>query len=92
MTFFTGYHNRLAEISGRHRQSLWVFIRILKDEERCVRRAARRVNQGYAAPSRKRKYRLLEHHIQSLQQQYSSGQKRLTEYWAAVTHVVGHFR
>jgi hypothetical protein len=90
--FVEGYHNRLADISGRHKPCLWVFIRIIKDEERFVKRAARRARQGYAGPSRKRKHRLLERRIQPIKQQYSRGQKSLSEYWAAVTQVVGRFR
>lgn len=86
-----GYHNRLAENLGRRRQSLWVFIRMLKDEERFVRRAARRVDLGHPPPARKRKYRKLERRIQSLKEQYTVGQKTISEYLSAVTHVIANF-
>jgi len=86
-----GYHNRLAEKSDRRKQSLWVVIRILKDEERSVRLSIRKVDTGHPAPATKLKYRRLERRIRSLKRQYRRGVKTLDEYWAAITHVVGQF-
>jgi len=77
--------------SDRLKQSLWAVIRILKDEERLVRLAIRRVDRGCPAPARKLQYRRLERRIRSLKRQYRHGNKSLEEYWAAITHVIGHF-
>ena len=83
----SGYHNRLGERTERHKQSLWVVIRVLKDEERLVRLAAQRVDMGFPTP-KKLKYRKLEHRIRKLKRQYRHGQKSLYEYWDAVTHLL----
>jgi DNA modification methylase len=84
----SGYHNRLGERTERHKQSLWVVIRVLKDEERLVRLAAQRVGMGFSVPPKKLKYRKLEHRIRKLKRQYRHGHKSLHEYWGAVTHLV----
>ena len=81
----SGYHNRLGERTNRHKQSPWVVIRVLKDEERLVQLAAQRVDMGFSAPPKKLKYRKLEHRIRKLKRQYRHGQKSLYEYWGAVT-------
>ena len=90
LTYFcvskTGYHNRLAEKSDRHKQSLWVVIRILKDEERLVKMAIKRVDMGFPAPPRKLKYRRLEKRIKQLKREYRRGDKTLEQYWSAVTY------
>ena len=91
MFIVVGYHNRLAEKSDRHKQSLWVVIRILKDEERLIRIATRRVDMGFMPPTRKLKYRRLEKRIKHLKHQYRRGGRSLEQYWAAVTHVVGQY-
>lgn len=86
--FTTGYHNRLADKSDRHKQSIWIVIRILKDEERLIRFAIRRVDTGFPAPPRKLKYRRLEKRIKQLKREYRRGEKSVEEYWAAVTYTM----
>ena len=92
LSYLLGYHNRLADTSGRHKQSLWYMIRILKDEERCVRKVLRRADMGVPPKKRKLKYRRLERKIKRLKSQYRHGRKTLDEYWSAVTHLMVQFR
>jgi predicted patatin/cPLA2 family phospholipase len=67
-------------------------IRVLKDEERCVRMTLRRADMGVPPTKRKLKYRRLERNIKRLKRQYRHGRKTLEEHWAAVTHLMVHFR
>ena len=57
---YLGYHNRLAEKSDRHKQLIWVIIRTLKDDERLILMAARRMDMGFEPPVWKLKDRHLE--------------------------------
>ncbi len=86
-----GYHNRLGKVLHRQRPSIWCFIRAIKDEESLTVRSALSANRGVDPPRRRLKYRKLECRIQKLKQEYSDGDKSLSEYWQAMSHVIGSF-
>jgi len=73
---------------GRIHPSLWLFIRKLKDEQHLVELTLAAGVRGDPAPTKRRKWRLLETRIQRLNAEYNIGARTIHEFWHAVTYAV----
>ena len=67
---------------GVRHPSLWVFIRVLKDQHS--------INEvkDLAPPNRRQKWRRLETRITDLKARYNNGALTLPEYWDAIKYVI----
>lgn len=83
-----GFHSRWANTVERVHPSIWVFIRKLKDEEKREKRRLNAARRGQLNVQQKRKWRLLERRIQTLRDQYNTGERQLSDFWDAISHVV----
>jgi hypothetical protein len=87
----TGFHNRWNKTVDVRHPNLWVFVRKLKDEEVTVRSRLHAAERGDPAPTRKRRYRLLEDQIKRVQHEYQHEARTVNSYWRAVANAVHHF-
>lgn len=85
------YHRRWNAAVGVRHPSLWVFIRILKDQHTIHETAVAGMRNGNPPPIRRRKWRILERRINHLKNEYNNGIRNIDDYWRAVCHVIMHF-
>ena len=91
VSIFLAFHRRWNQKLERRRPSLWVFIRMLKDEQRLVGVTTRAAERGEARPPQRKKWRDMEESIGRLKREYSQGERTVEEYWNAVLHSVHNF-
>ena len=85
------YHRRWNAAIGVHHPSLWVFVRILKDQHAVHEAAVEGMRQGNPPPLRRRKWRILERRINHLKEEYNNGIGNIDDYWQAVCHIILNF-
>jgi hypothetical protein len=88
---FSAFNKRWNTLVGRKHPNLWYFIRKMRAEELRTSNSIMSCNRGDPPPPRKRKYRLLQERINTLQRAYRRGQRPLNEYWDAMIHTVARF-
>ena len=76
---------------GRRHPNLWYFIKKLRQEEVRVITSVESARRGDAPPLRKRKYVVLQHRINRVQESYRAGRRNLDQYWAAMMYAVSTF-
>ena len=82
------YHRRWNQAVGVRHPSLWVFIRVMKDQHSINQVRIQSIRNGMAPPPRRQKWRRLEARIDNLKARYNNGALRLTEYWDAIKYVI----
>ena len=87
----TAFNRRWNTDVGRRHPSIWFFLNKLRKAEVKCTLSVNHADNGQNPPLRKRKYRDLERRIRRLKRSYRRGQRILTQYWDAMTHVVATF-
>ena len=82
------FHRAWNQAVGVRHPSLWVFIRVLKDQYSAQQVKMRNIRNGNAAPRRRLKWRRLEERIVHLKTQFITGVTNLDQYWNLVKYVL----
>ncbi|KAL8623791.1 hypothetical protein ACOMHN_054097 [Nucella lapillus] len=80
------FHRRLNDAVQVRHPTLWMFIRLLKDNQTLTEDNMSRADRGDAAPRRRRKWRQLDERLTQLKQEFHDGDRDLDAYWRAVSH------
>jgi hypothetical protein len=80
------FNNRWNAKVGNRRPKLWVFLRILKDEQSAHERTVENMHNGIPAPRRRAKWRRLEKRVVTLKSKLQRGNRTLENYLKAITH------
>ncbi|KAL8620153.1 hypothetical protein ACOMHN_067003 [Nucella lapillus] len=72
------------------RPNIWVFLRVLKDQQALSENTFEAVRRGELPPRRRKKWRNLEERLQELKRQYNTGARNLDQFWSALTYLVPH--
>ena len=90
----SGFHHRWNVRVARRHPSIWVFIRMLKDEQRLVETLCAQAERGERPPTQRLKWRRLGERLRLIRRRYRRGQGQgrvLDQYWRAVQHCIHNF-
>ncbi|KAL8618185.1 hypothetical protein ACOMHN_059192 [Nucella lapillus] len=83
-------HKTFASAVAVRRPNIWVFLRVLKDQQALSENTFEAVRRGELPPRRRKKWRNLEERLQELKRQYNTGARNLDQFWSALTYLVPH--
>ncbi|KAL8592514.1 hypothetical protein ACOMHN_030199 [Nucella lapillus] len=84
------FHKTFASAVAVRRPNIWVFLRVLKDQQALSENTFEAVRRGELPPRRRKKWRNLEERLQELKRQYNTGARNLDQFWTALTYLVPH--
>ncbi|KAL8613095.1 hypothetical protein ACOMHN_035036 [Nucella lapillus] len=84
------FHKTFASAVAVRRPNIWVFLRVLKDQQALSENTFEAVRRGELPPRRRKKWRNLEERLQELKRQYNTGARNLDQFWSALTYLVPH--
>ncbi len=82
------FHRRWNQAVGVRHPSLWVFVRVLKDQHSINEAKINDIRNGRPPPRRRQKWRRLEERIVGLKTRFTNGGLSLDEYWDSVKYVI----
>ena len=85
------FHRRWNKAVNAQHPSLWVFMRVMKNEQRLHEITVRDALDGVPPPTRRRKWRRFEQRIVNLRTELHNNQRTIFEYWRAICHAVADF-
>ncbi|KAL8622856.1 hypothetical protein ACOMHN_026977 [Nucella lapillus] len=84
------FHKTFASAVAVRRPNIWVFLRVLKDQQALSENTFEAVRRGELPPRRRKKWRNLEERLQELKRQYNTGARNLDQFWSALTYLLPH--
>ena len=85
------FHRRWNKAVNEQHPSLWLFLRVLKNEQRLHEIVVRNAFNGVRPPIRRRKWRQFEQRIINLRDELRNRQRTVVDYWRAISHAVLDF-
>ena len=82
------FHRRWNQAVGVRHPSLWVFTRVMKDQQAISEVKISDIRNGRPPPRRRQKWRRLEERIVDLKARFTNGNLTLEGYWESVKYVI----